>query len=106
VRAYVAPIDGIRQIAATGFNYKKHIGEFHMKPPAEPEVCLKASSSLTGPLDPISRGCNEGTKLDWETELAIVIGREARDIAVAEAPADSLALGKVRIGLDQLCNEL
>jgi 2,4-diketo-3-deoxy-L-fuconate hydrolase len=82
---YLAPIDGIRQVAATGFNYKKHIEEFHMKPPTEPEVFLKAISSLTGPFDPISRGHGNGVKLDWETELAIVIGREAQDISAAQA---------------------
>lgn len=82
---YLAPIDGIRQIAATGFNYKKHIEEFHMKPPTEPEVFLKATTSLAGPFDPVSRGPNAGVKLDWETELAIVIGRETKDIAVADA---------------------
>jgi len=84
--AYVLPIEGVRQIAATGFNYRKHIEEFHMKPPAEPEVFLKAVTSLTGPFDPISRGPNKGVKLDWETELGIVIGRRARDITAAEAP--------------------
>jgi 2-keto-4-pentenoate hydratase/2-oxohepta-3-ene-1,7-dioic acid hydratase in catechol pathway len=83
--SYLAPIEGIRQIAATGFNYKKHIEEFHMKPPTEPEVFLKATSSLIGPSDPISRGPNQGVKLDWETELAIVIGQEAKDITAAEA---------------------
>jgi 2,4-didehydro-3-deoxy-L-rhamnonate hydrolase len=82
---YVAPIDGVRQIAATGFNYKKHIEEFKMKPPTEPEVFLKAISSLTGPFDPISRGPNKAVKLDWEVELGIVIGREAKDISAAEA---------------------
>ncbi|TXI11598.1 MAG: FAA hydrolase family protein [Rhizobium sp.] len=82
---YLPPIEGIRQVAATGFNYKKHIEEFHMKPPTEPEVFLKAVSSLTGPYDPISRGPNAGVKLDWEVELAIVVGREARDISAAEA---------------------
>jgi 2-keto-4-pentenoate hydratase/2-oxohepta-3-ene-1,7-dioic acid hydratase in catechol pathway len=82
---YLAPIAGLQQIAATGFNYKKHIEEFKMKPPTEPEVFLKAISSLTGPFDPISRGGNQGVKLDWETELAIVIGRQAKDISVAEA---------------------
>jgi 2,4-diketo-3-deoxy-L-fuconate hydrolase len=83
---YLAPIAGIRQVAATGFNYKKHIEEFKMKPPTEPEVFLKAITSLTGPSDPVSRGPNEGVKLDWETELTIVIGREAKDITAAEAP--------------------
>lgn len=82
---YLAPIEGLRQIAATGFNYKKHIEEFKMKPPTEPEVFLKAVTSLIGPFDPISRGPNEGVKLDWETELAIVIGRPAQDIKAAEA---------------------
>jgi 2-keto-4-pentenoate hydratase/2-oxohepta-3-ene-1,7-dioic acid hydratase in catechol pathway len=83
--SFLAPIAGVRQIAATGFNYRKHIEEFKMKPPTEPEVFLKATSSLTGPFDPIARGGNQGVKLDWETELAIVIGREARDISAAEA---------------------
>src|SRR5215831_11229978 len=81
---YLAPIVGIRQIAATGFNYKKHIEEFKMKPPTEPEVFLKATSSLTGPFDPISRGGNQNVKFDWETELAIVIGREAKDVSASE----------------------
>lgn len=83
---YLAPIAGVRQVAATGFNYKKHIEEFKMTPPKEPEVFLKAMTSLTGPNDPISRGPNPGTKLDWEVELAIVLGREARDITAAQAP--------------------
>jgi 2,4-diketo-3-deoxy-L-fuconate hydrolase len=82
---YLAPIEGIRQIAATGFNYRKHIEEFKMKPPTEPEVFLKAVTSLTGPNDPVARGPNPGVKLDWEVELAIVVGREARDIAAADA---------------------
>ncbi|MBR1222452.1 fumarylacetoacetate hydrolase family protein [Bradyrhizobium sp. U87765 SZCCT0131] len=82
---YLTPINGVRQIAATGFNYKKHIEEFKMQPPTEPEVFLKAITSLTGPDDPISRGLNPGTKLDWEVELTIVVGREAQDITAAEA---------------------
>lgn len=41
--------------------------------------------SLTGPFDPIQRGPNAGVKLDWETELAIVIGREVQDIKADEA---------------------
>ncbi|HVE11744.1 MAG TPA: fumarylacetoacetate hydrolase family protein [Paraburkholderia sp.] len=82
---YLAPIDGVRQVAATGFNYRKHIEEFKMQPPTEPEVFLKAVTSLAGPNDPISRGPNPGAKLDWEIELAIVVGRETRDIAAADA---------------------
>jgi hypothetical protein len=97
---FLAPIKGVRQVAATGFNYKKHIEEFNMKPPTEPEVFLKAISSLTGPFDPISRGPNLGVKLDWETELAIVIGRETKDLAIAEAASHiiRLRLSERRLG--------
>jgi 2,4-diketo-3-deoxy-L-fuconate hydrolase len=72
----------VRQVTAAGFNYKKHIEEFKMNAPPEPELFLKA---ITSPDDPISRGPNAGTKLDWEVELAIVVGRAARDITAAEA---------------------
>jgi 2,4-didehydro-3-deoxy-L-rhamnonate hydrolase len=82
---HLAPINGIRQIPATGYNYKKHIEEMKVATPTEPEVFLKSMLSLTGPLDPIQRGPNPGVKLDWETELGIVIGREVQDIEANEA---------------------
>jgi 2,4-didehydro-3-deoxy-L-rhamnonate hydrolase len=82
---YLAPIANIRQVAATGFNYRKHIEEFDMEPPSEPEVFLKAISSLCGPVDAISRGPNPQARLDWETELGIVVRREASDISADEA---------------------
>ena len=82
---YLAPISGIRQIPATGFNYKKHIEEMKVPAPTEPEVFLKSMFSITGPFGPISRGPNRGVKLDWETELAIVVGREVQDITAEEA---------------------
>src|SRR5580692_9238519 len=82
---YLAPISDIRQIPATGFNYKKHIEEMKVPTPTEPEVFLKSMLSLTGPFDPISRGPNRGVKLDRETELAIVVGRAVQDITAEEA---------------------
>lgn len=83
---YVAPIAGVQQVTATGFNYRKHIEELHVAMPTEPEVFLKATSSLTGPFDPIRRGPYADIKLDWEVELGIVLGRETLDITAAEAP--------------------
>jgi 2,4-didehydro-3-deoxy-L-rhamnonate hydrolase len=82
---YLEPIAGIRQVSATGFNYKKHIEELNVPTPTEPEVFFKSTLSLTGPFDPIRRGPNVGVKLDWETELAIVVGREVQDIDAANA---------------------
>jgi 2-keto-4-pentenoate hydratase/2-oxohepta-3-ene-1,7-dioic acid hydratase in catechol pathway len=92
---YLAPIQGIRQIPATGYNYKKHIEEMKVPTPTEPEVFLKSSLSLAGPFDAISRGPNSGVKLDWETELAIVVGRETQDIEAHRA-ADYIS-GYVRL---------
>jgi 2,4-didehydro-3-deoxy-L-rhamnonate hydrolase len=71
---YLAPINGVRQVPATGFNYKKHIEELKVPVPTEPEVVLKSMLSIAGPFDPIRRGPNSGVKLDWETELGIVVG--------------------------------
>jgi 2,4-diketo-3-deoxy-L-fuconate hydrolase len=45
---YLAPISGVRQIPATGFNYKKHIEEMKIATPTEPEVFLKSAFALTG----------------------------------------------------------
>jgi 2,4-didehydro-3-deoxy-L-rhamnonate hydrolase len=82
---YLEPIAGVRQVSATGFNYKKHIEELKVPAPTEPEVFFKSTLSLTGPFDPIRRGPNVGVKLDWETELAVVVGREVQDIDAADA---------------------
>ncbi len=83
-RNFVARSDISRRSTACGRSRppasttKKHIEEFKMKPPTEPEVFLKAITSLTGPDDPVSRGPNPGTKLDWEVELAIVVDAKRR----------------------------
>jgi 2,4-diketo-3-deoxy-L-fuconate hydrolase len=60
-----------------GLNYADHAKEGGMPIPAEPEVFTKATSAVSGPNDPIiqPRG---STKLDWEVELALVIGSTCR----------------------------
>jgi 2-keto-4-pentenoate hydratase/2-oxohepta-3-ene-1,7-dioic acid hydratase in catechol pathway len=60
-----------------GLNYRDHAAESGMAIPSEPVVFLKASNTVVGPYDDvlIPRGA---TKPDWEVELGIVIGREAR----------------------------
>ncbi|MCB1338261.1 MAG: fumarylacetoacetate hydrolase family protein [Maritimibacter sp.] len=67
-----------------GLNYAKHAAESGMEPPKEPVLFSKATSSLSGPYDPvvIPRGA---TKTDWEVELGVVIGREALYVSEAEA---------------------
>jgi 2-keto-4-pentenoate hydratase/2-oxohepta-3-ene-1,7-dioic acid hydratase in catechol pathway len=55
-----------------------------MTVPSEPVIFMKATTCINGPHDPIIKP-RGSTKLDWEVELGLVIGREARDVSVANA---------------------
>lgn len=70
------PVSGIGKIVCVGLNYRKHAKETGMEEPNEPLIFMKATSALSGPNDPVilPKGA---TKLDWEVELAMVIGKKA-----------------------------
>ena len=78
------PVGGIPKIVAIGQNYLNHIREMGYEPPAEPVIFLKAVSSLSGPTDPIIKP-KTSTKLDYEVEMAAIIGRTAVNVSEAEA---------------------
>ena len=78
------PVGGIPKIVAIGQNYLNHIREMGYEPPAEPVIFLKAISSLSGPTDPIIKP-KTSTKLDYEVEMAAIIGRTAVNVSEAEA---------------------
>jgi ureidoglycolate lyase len=67
-----------------GLNYADHAAETGAAIPTEPIIFMKATSAITGPNDPviIPRGSK---KTDWEVELGVVIGKEARYVPEAEA---------------------
>jgi len=73
-----------------GLNYAKHAAETGAEPPKEPIIFSKATSSLSGPFDPVVIPRNS-VKADWEVELGVVIGREA--LYVSEADALSYVAG-------------
>ncbi|HVY13198.1 MAG TPA: fumarylacetoacetate hydrolase family protein [Alphaproteobacteria bacterium] len=77
-------VAGVGKIIAIGKNYADHAKELGGESPAEPIIFLKATSSLSGAFDPIllPRG---STKLDWEVELAVIIGAAGRYIEEARA---------------------
>jgi 2,4-diketo-3-deoxy-L-fuconate hydrolase len=60
-----------------GLNYADHAAETGVAIPAEPVVFFKATSAVCGPNDPIIKP-RGSSKLDWEVELALVIGRTCR----------------------------
>ncbi|MFL2846447.1 MAG: fumarylacetoacetate hydrolase family protein [Pseudohongiellaceae bacterium] len=77
------PLTGIGKIVAIGFNYVNHAAEMAVELPSEPLVFMKATSALTGPFDNIVQPRN-GHKLDYESELVVVIGRRAQYISEEE----------------------
>ena len=77
------PLTGIGKIVAIGFNYVNHAAEMAVDLPSEPLVFMKAISALTGPFDNVIQPRN-GHKLDYESELVVVIGRKAQYIAENE----------------------
>ena len=79
-----APICRPSKIVCIGLNYRDHAAETGQEVPREPVIFLKATSSLSGPNDEVVIPLGS-TKLDWEVELAFVIGREARYVAKRDA---------------------
>ncbi len=74
----------VGKFICVGLNYADHAAESGMAVPAEPVLFMKATSAICGPNDDviIPRG---SLKTDWEVELGVVIGREARYVTETEA---------------------
>lgn len=78
------PIASPSKLICLGKNYAEHAREGHFEPPAKPLLFAKAPSALTGPRDPVMLP-RSGGQVDWEVELALVIGREGKRIREEEA---------------------
>ena len=73
------PVAGIGKFIAIGLNYADHAAEAGMPIPAEPIVFMKATSCIQGPDDPVMLP-KGSKKSDWEVELGVVIGAQARHV--------------------------
>jgi len=78
------PISRPSKIICIGLNYRDHAAESGAEIPREPVVFMKATTSLVGPNDPVVIPRN-AEKLDWEVELAVVIGKKAAYITKEQA---------------------
>lgn len=78
-------VGNVGKFICVGLNYADHAAESGMEVPPEPVLFFKATSAICGPNDDviIPRG---SVKTDWEVELGVVIGREARHVSREEAP--------------------
>jgi 2-keto-4-pentenoate hydratase/2-oxohepta-3-ene-1,7-dioic acid hydratase in catechol pathway len=72
------------KLVCVGKNYAAHAEEFGMAVPEEPLLFLKPSTAVIGPRDPI-RLLPISHRIDYEGELAVVIGRLAKDIRAEDA---------------------
>ncbi|WP_370196412.1 fumarylacetoacetate hydrolase family protein [Aurantimonas sp.] len=72
------------KILCIGLNYSDHAAETGAEPPTEPIVFAKALNALCGPNDDVEMPRNSEA-LDWEVELAVVIGTKAKYVSEADA---------------------
>lgn len=80
-----------RNVICLGLNYSEHVKESYgargqeAKLPETPVVFTKATTAVTGPTGPIPYDPAVTTQLDWEVELAVIVGRAGKNIPAAEA---------------------
>lgn len=77
-------VGAVGKFVCIGLNYSDHAAESGMKVPTEPVIFMKATSAICGPYDKvvIPRGAE---KVDWEVELGVVIGKEAKYVEEKDA---------------------
>lgn len=78
------PVARVPKFIAIGLNYRDHAEEAGLAIPSEPIIFMKATSCIGGPNDAIIQPPHS-TKLDWELELGVVIGKTARYVDEAQA---------------------
>ncbi|WP_367848562.1 fumarylacetoacetate hydrolase family protein [Rhodoferax sp. WC2427] len=79
-----SPVAHVGKFIAIGLNYADHAAESGLPIPAEPVVFMKATSCIQGPNDPIMLP-KGSKKTDWEVELGVVIGTQARYVSQKDA---------------------
>jgi 2-keto-4-pentenoate hydratase/2-oxohepta-3-ene-1,7-dioic acid hydratase in catechol pathway len=80
----LAPVQNPRQIWAVGLNYKAHVQEIKGMDLKEPFIFPKAPTAIIGPGDPIVIPSVEGSEVDFEGEMAFVIGKRAESVSASD----------------------
>lgn len=85
-----APLTGIGAVVCVGMNYAAHAAETGDQPPTAPIIFFKHPNTVVGPNDDvvIPPGAQ---KVDWEVELAVVIGKRASYLDTVEQAIDCIA---------------
>ena len=80
-----SPLLAPAKICGIGLNYADHCREQGLEPPKNPILFAKYANAIVGPGDEIVWNPTLTSMVDWEAELAVVIGRRARDVTREEA---------------------
>lgn len=81
----LAPVIPRSKVVCVGRNYRDHAAEFGNEAPEEPLLFLKPNTAVIGPDDAIVRPVALSERTDFEGELAVVIGRIAKNVAAKDA---------------------
>ncbi|HVB26519.1 MAG TPA: fumarylacetoacetate hydrolase family protein [Mycobacteriales bacterium] len=81
----LSPVIAPQKVIAIGLNYADHARESGLEPPSAPVMFLKTTNSIIGPNAPIVVDPTLSAQVDYEVELAIVIGRRARNVPISDA---------------------
>jgi 2-keto-4-pentenoate hydratase/2-oxohepta-3-ene-1,7-dioic acid hydratase in catechol pathway len=83
---WLAPVQPT-DVYGIGLNYRAHAAETGAELPETPVMFMKPSTAVTGPDAPIllPTACDHGPEVDYEAELAVVIGQSGRNVPVGEA---------------------
>ena len=86
VKKLLAPIKPVA-ILCIGLNFHQHAAETGLKPPKYPVLFMKNPASINNPGDPvvIPKSCFNPPEVDYEAELAVIIGKAAKNISAEQA---------------------
>jgi len=81
----LCPLPKVHMFTCIGLNYQQHANEANLKVAPYPVVFTKPPDALAGPLDDISIHPETQSALDYEGELTVVIGKDAKNVSEADA---------------------
>jgi len=85
VQKLLSPLESTPIVQCIGLNYKKHAAEANLTIPKYPVVFTKPADALTGPFDDVHVHPDAQKMLDYEGELSVVIGKDAKNVSEADA---------------------
>ncbi|KUJ13599.1 fumarylacetoacetate hydrolase family protein [Mollisia scopiformis] len=85
IKKLLCPLEATPIVIGIGLNYARHAKEANLFPSSFPAVFTKPADALAGPYDDISIHPDAQSQLDYEGELTVIIGKDAKNVTEADA---------------------